>query len=387
MKQRTILVLDPIEFRGGSKVASEAMFKQLVGENIRIEVLSNDSHSWNLPGVRRRRLLSPHFLRNRESGLFYFLKHFVFFLQLFLLKQKLGNVDLSVGASGPGIDMSLYLLKKITGTPVLQFVHGPVAKSRTIARCLVEADRVIYLESARQSLVGALQRLHSNGDEQRAAILEDEKYQVLENGLARDTWPKASRQDKPVILWAASLLKWKGLDILLDAIRGFDDDRPETHICYLRPKDTRLAVSDVVDDIPGVSWHESPGNLDDIRANASIFISTSQREPFGLSILEALAAGLCVVIPKDGAYWDRVLTDEESCIKYCSGDADDLSQKIHYILENRCDAQRIGERGKEIAARYRAEDVYREVTNTLVNWSPVSNATRLPLCHSHDRGD
>lgn len=104
-----------------------------------------------------------------------------------------------------------------------------------------------------------------------------------------------------------------------------------------------------------MSWHESPGNLDDIRANASIFVSTSRREPFGLSILEALAAGLCVVIPRDGAYWDRTLTDGVSCVGYRSGDPDDLNEKIRYLLENRDVTRRSAKGGQEVAARYRAE--------------------------------
>ena len=181
MKQRTILVLDPIEFRGGSKIASEAMFNQLVGNNIRMEVLSNDRDSWNLPNLRRRRLLSPRFLRKRESDLWYFAKHFVFLLQICLFQLRSGGIDLVIGASGPGVDMALYLLTKITGVPVIQLVHGPVAKSRTIGRCLMEADRVIYLESAGDSLVSALQRPDSVEDE----TLAGDKYQLLENGLAR----------------------------------------------------------------------------------------------------------------------------------------------------------------------------------------------------------
>ena len=104
-------------------------------------------------------------------------------------------------------------------------------------------------------------------------------------------------------------------------------------------------------------------------------------------MLEALAAGLCVVIPKDGAYWDRVLTDGKSCIKYRPGDPDDLSQKIRYLLLIRGESRRIGECGQKIAARYRAEEVYRNIVSILVNFSPVNNAIRTRLCHSHERSE
>ncbi|MEI8597440.1 glycosyltransferase [Vibrio sp. M60_M31a] len=120
-----------------------------------------------------------------------------------------------------------------------------------------------------------------------------------------------------VYFWAASLLKWKGLETLIKASkRAAISQSVVLNVCYIRPVDTCLPISNAPVLLSHTIWYEDPENLDDIRSQSNIFVSTSCNEPFGLSILEALAAGMCVVIPSDGAYWDKTLTHNENCIKY-----------------------------------------------------------------------
>lgn len=357
MKHKThLVVVDPISFHGGSKVATASALRQLDTTKVRISVLSADKQAWKIHNIKRFPLFELPFLANKEQGLAYFLRHFMIAISLLLLRLRLGRIDIAVGASGPGVDLAMYLLKPLLKMAIIQFIHGPVATSRTIARCLKHADQVYYLTSTRSSLQKTLQlfTLKYHGLPRH--------FYIFENGLCDEHWPTRCQKQKAAIFWAASLLKWKGLDLLLGALKNIDDSqRPPTHICYIKPHATVLEMTHAPVELNNVQWYESPYYLDEIRAAANIFISTSNNEPFGLSILEAMAAGMCVLIPDDGAYWDKLLKNNINCIKYQSGNVADLQQKILLLSNNMPLVAQVGKQAAKVALFYRASVRYQEI--------------------------
>ena len=93
-----------------------------------------------------------------------------------------------------------------------------------------------------------------------------------------------------------------------------------------------------------------------------IFVSTSMNEPFGLSILEAMAAGLCVVLPADGAWWDQHLIDGVDCIKYQPNDPDDLARALMELNTRPDLVTRLGGNARLHAiSQYNAMDTYQGV--------------------------
>lgn len=283
---------------------------------------------------------------------------------LFWARFRHGRFDRALGASGPGIDLSLYLARRFFGFRIVQLVHGPVARSRTIGRALASADRVFYLESAADSLLQALDTLQLPN--RRDQALAPGKFVCFSNGLCEDQWPSSSQRQGDGIFWAASLLRWKGLETLIRSLKLLTPEtRPQTHICYIKPRGTQLALGPGPTELERVNWYENPSNLDQIRASCKIFVSTSRNEPFGLSILEAMAAGLAVVIPRDNAYWDRHLEDREHCLKYRPEDPQDLALKILYLQQNPELVERLGRQARLLAGHYRADRVYREFVHCL----------------------
>jgi glycosyltransferase involved in cell wall biosynthesis len=367
--KRHLLVLDPTAFRGGSKIATENILRLLNTDETAITVLTSDMQSWKWSRIRRMRMRQPGLLANAETGIPYFLRHALVLLNLLLARLLHGRVDAVLGASGPGVDLALYMGRPFLGYRLIQLVHGPVANSRTIARCLAKADEVHYLGSSEESILSSLATIGI----EPIGLDTMPGFYLMENGLSEHAWPTRSRTTRPVLFWSASLLKWKGLDTLLEALAGIPVEmRPETHLCYIRPRNTRLPVTDAPVPVERVSWHEDPEALDTIRASASLFVSTSRGEPFGLSILEALAAGHCVLIPADGAYWDGVLEDGINCIKYAPADANDLARKILNIAGNMKLAARIGENAAQLALGYRARLKYAVIRNSLQPGPQVS---------------
>lgn len=368
--KRHLIVIDPTAFGGGSKVATENILRLLDNDHIRITVLTADLNSWHWSQLNRVRLYQPQWLANQQQGIPYFLRHMVIALQLMLTRVRFGKIDIALGASGPGVDLALYLAKPLLGFQLVQLVHGPVAPSRTIGRCLLAADEVHYLKNTRSSLQSALFKFTSTLNN-----LTLPHFHIMQNGLSEHAWPKRCQTERPVIFWAASLLKWKGLDIMLDALKRIEpESRPETHICYIEPKEIPLEVSRAPVHIKAVHWHKNPEHLDEIRASANIFVSTSRNEPFGLSILEAMAAGHCVLIPADDAYWDRTLINGIDCIKYTPGDATSLAGKLRSISNDMDRIKAIGYLAARMARNYRAETRYAPIKNTLERMANIPDS-------------
>lgn len=363
MTGKCCLVLDTIPYRGGSKIATEKALCLWLAQGQQVAVLGHDPHSWRLPGVRFCRLYEPAWLIRKEQGVAYFLRHGWIGIQLLLWALFL-RADVLLGASGPGNDLALYGVKGVLRLPLLQWVHGPVARSRTLGRVLARADRLFYLSSSRDSLLAALQAAMPLACAEE--ILAGEHWQPIENGLTREEWPGASRPgQQPRLFWAASLLKWKGLDTLVAALQAMPQPL-ESHICYLRPTTTGLGVSEPCPQLPASHWYEAPSALDALRARCNIFVSTSCQEPFGLSILEAMAAGHAVVIPADGAYWSQVLTSEANCLTYQPNDPVDLARQLTRLKYAPDLRDRLGEAARQVAQRYSAEQVYAPLVTALL---------------------
>lgn len=355
-QKRHLIVIDPTAFSGGSKIATESILGLLDPQKMKVTVLTADKLSWHDSNIKRVFLYEPKWLATRECGIPYFVRHAFIALNLIITRLRFGRFDLALGASGPGVDLALYLLRPLLKFKIIQLIHGPVAKSRTIARCLKAAEEIYYLQSSYTSLQRALSTLAAPQD----ALPEN--FYLLQNGLSEDRWPSACQTENQTLFWAASLLKWKGLDTLLLALDQIPATRrPPTQICYIRPKGVQLPISNAPVSMLHVDWYENPNNLDQVRASANIFISTSKNEPFGLSILEAMAAGQCVVIPADGAYWDKILSDNVDCIKYQPGDPQDLQAKIVMLTDNMPLVVQIGARAAEISLDYRAKQQYKNI--------------------------
>jgi len=366
VKSVHILIVDPIAFLGGSKIATSRILRLLDQGSTRVTIVTKDPSSWHGSHFRKSPLFEANFLAGKEQGIGYFLRHFLIVFSLIRARIKFGRIDVAVGASGPGTDLSLYLARKLLGYDIVQLIHGPVACSRTIGWALLCATSVFYLQSTRCSLVSALKTFQP--DSKISDFLTDRNFRPFSNGISPDQWPGKCSSTTPKIFWAASLLKWKGLETLLETLKVIPaETRPESHICYIRPRSTNLEIGPNPIDIEKVHWHENPSHLNQIRSECNIFISTSRSEPFGLSILESMAAGLAIVIPRDGAYWDQCLLDKVNCLKYRADDPVDLALKILYLQQNPEIIDKLGRKSKQIAQQYHTETVYQDIAHCLTS--------------------
>ena len=223
----SILVLDTIAYPGGSKVATRNILNAIPDKRAKVTVVTSDPNSWQGDSIDCSTLWEPRFLARQEQGVLYFLRHPPLLLSLLWARIRNGPFKVAIGASGPGVDLALYLAQPLLGYRLFQLIHGPVARSRTIGRCLLRADKVYYLESTRESLLQALaalldpQQLNPKPSE---SLMESSQFEIMLNGLPRSAWPTPCQYHTPRLFWAASLLQWKGLDLLLDTLRHYFSD-------------------------------------------------------------------------------------------------------------------------------------------------------------------
>lgn len=364
MKSKHILIIDPIAFPGGSKIATLNMIQLLDKKTTRVTVVTKDAESWDSQVVSTSPLLEAESMSHKEQGIGFFLRHYLLLFSILIARLRYGKFNIAMGASGPGVDLSLYLGKRFFHYDIIQLIHGPVAKSRSIGRALIMADKVFYLDSTRDSIISALSSIHT--ETKVLQLLAEKKFETFINGLSEYQWPTRTQIKKPTLYWAASLLKWKGLDTFIETLNRFKNKSILlTHICYIKPKAINHEITQAPIVLDDVYWHEEPRNLDQIRAQCNIFISTSHKEPFGLSILESMAAGHAIIIPADGSYWDQCLEDETHCLKYKPGDVSDLAQKIKQLQKYPRLLERLSNKAFVTAQQYRAEKTYSSIISAL----------------------
>lgn len=361
---KTMVCIDTIPFAGGSKIATSRMLASLAQDPTHIHVLTTSPSCWRTTPYTQHRLYEFGALRQAQSGGLFVLRHALLALQVLWHIIRIRKVVLVAGCSLPSNDFALAITKKMSRIEWLQCIHGPVYPSRLNARLLQYVDYLFYLPSALSSLNETLALKDTNMQELSQKTLSH----PFINGVPLTEYQtnQAPAHLSMQVLWAASALRWKGLDLFIDALQRFDDtSRPDTHICYIRPTQIDMPVSAVGIPLAQVNWYESPDDLAGIREACQIFVSTSTGEPFGLSILEALASGLCVVIPEDNAFWDMELVDQKHCVKYQPNDPHSLYMVLSQCLANPQTTRDIGAKGREVAQRFDAKTTYAQMHETI----------------------
>lgn len=227
--------------------------------------------------------------------------------------------------------------------------------------------------------------------------LPPDKIRVIPNGVdprevesageaARETF---ALPGEDIVFFVGRLVREKGVDTLLDAFPAVLERRPATrlviggtgpHEAHLRRRVLALGLDGRV---------RFTGHLDDRSRNllyrwASAAVVPSYYEPFGLTALEAMAAGAPLVVSDTGGLGETVVHGETG-LKVPPADPGELAGGILRLLSDPALARRLAERARatvlagygwsEVAAR--TEAVYEEVRREAeaAGWSVWRRAT------------
>jgi glycosyltransferase involved in cell wall biosynthesis len=317
-------------------------------------------------------------------GLVYYTSAFLYTLILpfrllaFFLLCAFGRVDichvnLSTGAST--IRKALFaLICRLFRVPYVVHLHGGDYRRffERLPRPLQSLARSLYLHAERVIVLGAVWEQYVEEEIGVAAP----RIVVLPNAVAGPKDFSLSARSSPLrIVFLGRLVAPKGIEELVDAL-----SHPRVSALpwsAILAGDGEVAKYRNIIEEKGLAGQiELPGwitaeAVDTALRESSIFVLPSHHENLPLSMLEAMAYGLCCIVTPVGSVED-VISDRENGIIISVGDTAGLAEALLSVLQDDTLRNRLGKRAREDFLKHydfkdyrgKLEAIYRSVLNT-----------------------
>ncbi len=258
--------------------------------------------------------------------------------------------------SGPAFvwaEAACALLRRL-GKPYILCLHG--GNLPLFARSSGERVRKLF-ETA--SLVTAPSRYLK---EQLSAYRKD--IVVVPNSIELDCYPYRLRGSaRPKLVWLRAFHKIYNPSMAILVAEKLVRRFPDLELVMVgREKDGSLAVAQSLVErkglernvriVPGIDKSAVPGQL----ASADIFLNTASIDNTPVSVIEAMACGLCVVSTNPGGI-PYLLEDGEDSLIVPVDDAGAMAAAVERILDNPVLAERLSGSGRRKAEDFDAQTV------------------------------
>jgi glycosyltransferase involved in cell wall biosynthesis len=236
--------------------------------------------------------------------------------------------------------------------------------------------RLAYLMMERRNLSKA-RMLHATSEVEGQTLKSygfDAEIVVLPNGV--DVWegPPLSRgifrrkhgldENTKLIVFLGRIHPIKRLDILASAFVQINEVIPNSRLVIAGPDECghRGSLEPIFSQRGDAAlWVGEVGQADKwgLLQDADVLVMCSDSESFGISVVEAMAAGLPVVVTKT-CPWQEVET--AGCGYWVAQESGEIARAVKYILSHPDEAQAMGERGKALAsANYGWDSIARKM--------------------------
>jgi len=184
--------------------------------------------------------------------------------------------------------------------------------------------------------------------------------------LRRRIDKKYNLSGKKVVLFTGRLTVHKGVEYLIKAARKIKGevlilgDGPERPYLEKLIKDYKLTNTRIL----GYMSPKEQVNFKEFYARADVYVAPSTwDEPLGLVILEAMAAKTPVIVTRKGGVTSLV-KDGYNGYLVRPRNAEQIAQKVNYLLENDELRRKMGQRAHEIVAqKYTWQDITKKFEN------------------------
>lgn len=171
-------------------------------------------------------------------------------------------------------------------------------------------DKTIAVSSyiKQQAIASGMQKEHIDVIPNAVEVKYYEKPATFDSGIVRDRY--GIRKEDAIIIAAGRFVDWKGFDVLIEAFKKLD--REDTWLLLAGTGEEEEKLKNLAGSNPRIIFL---GFVDDIRPYfwaADVYVLPSRLpEPFGLSLLEAMASGLLCVATHMGGPLDMITHSAE----------------------------------------------------------------------------
>jgi len=209
---------------------------------------------------------------------------------------------------------------------------------------------------------------------------------VMPNALASEAYPRRFRkQPKPVLVWLRAFRAMYQPELAVETLAHVCREIPEARLLMAGPdradkskerameRAVHLHVQDRVEFLDGVAKRRVASFLD----RGDIFLNTSSVDNTPVSVMEALACGLCVVSTNVGGL-PYLLRDQADALLVGLGDAGAMAQSVLRIMREPGLAERLSANAIEKARTFEWSVVLPQWDNLLLSVQESSASPRGP---------
>lgn len=237
-----------------------------------------------------------------------------------------------------GVDFFIDFLantRAIHRKPLLLSTHGGFFHTHFARRL-----KRLYFQTITRMTLGGVERIIacSVSDLESFRALSN-RIDLIENAVDVERFKNIERRVEPgMLLYLGRISSNKRIDRLLQMLAQLKAHSPDAHLVVAGPDWDKLAPSLFtlatelgISDSLTFKGKVTDAELNDLLSRAQLFVSASEYEGFGLTAVEAMAAGLLPALQPIPSF-ERLLHGvfSEALIDY--SDASTAAEKIHYLL-------------------------------------------------------
>ena len=155
--------------------------------------------------------------------------------------------------------------------------------------------------------------------------------------------------------------------ISFQAVLGGDIQKayPEEKAKYLQI----VAENNLQDNVKFIGWVK---NKEDFYKNIDVFVLSSNYEPFGIVLLEAMSMGI-PIISSDAEGPSEIFKDNQDCVSmFAKGDEFDLAEKLKTSLQNFEETQNKAQRAWNLCSqKYTIPEISRKLNTALQKYKEL----------------